>query len=97
VDLTSTGDHPAGANQVHANDGRGEEFRTTSALMVQDPYKSPPRLALHDERPALRAHRAGVHPARRVDLGDLQRGAAVLSHRRRLRLAGAPILNFIFR
>ena len=37
----------------------------------------------------LRGHRAGLHLPGRADLGDLQRGAAVLPDRARLRAAGA--------
>src|SRR5207244_428703 len=52
--------------------------------------ESAPGLGLRHERVAVRGHRAGLYPARRTHLGHLQRGAAVLPHRRRFRAAGVP-------
>ena len=48
----------------------------------------PPRLEFQRLHRRLGGHRAGLHLPRRADLGDLQRGAAVLPDRARLRAAG---------
>ncbi len=71
---------------------RGDDGVLLRHLDVRDGAapEAPSRLGLHDQRAALRAHRAGVHLPRRADLGNLQRGAAVLPHRFRLRAARLP-------